>query len=368
MSLAILGLATALPTHAISQDRASAVAQAICRATDDRAAILSSLYRQSGIQQRHLVVGADVAEDVLNGTRLSGSIFLPSGGEQDLGPSTGLRMEYYAAQAAPLAINAARAALHNARVAAANLTHLVTVSCTGFSAPGVDCDLIEQLGMSPSVLRTHVGFMGCHGAINGLRVAQAFADGVPNARILLCAVELCSIHFHYEWDPKKLVANVLFADGAAAVVGAPAAETQAITPRVCATGSNLFPNTASAMTWKIGDHGFTMTLSTRIPGLINSNLRSWLEHWLKQNRLAIADVGAWAVHPGGPRILNVVEECLGLPQNALDVSREVLAECGNMSSPTVLFVVERLCQLRAPRPYVVLAFGPGLVVEAALIA
>src|SRR5262249_48320084 len=151
-------------------------------------------------------------------------------------------------------------------------------------------------------------------------------------------VELCSIHFHYQWDPKKLVANALFADGAAALIGAPdmAAPTDAW--RAVATGSYLFPDTSYAMTWDIGDHGFEMSLSTRIPGLIANSLKSWLDTWLGQNGLTLADVGSWAVHPGGPRVLNAVEECLGLPAGCLDTSRAVLADCGNMSSPTVLFI------------------------------
>jgi len=213
----------------------------------------------------------------------------------------------------------------------------------------------------------HVGFMGCHGAINGLRVAQAFADGQPAAHVLLCAVELCSLHYFYGWDPKKLVANSLFADGAAAVVGVSDSLRSAADWRVTATGSCLFSHTAYAMTWDIGDHGFEMSLSTRIPGLIAANLRPWVESWLAQQDLRIEQVATWAVHPGGPRILSAVEESLGLDRDALAVSREVLATFGNMSSPTLLFILERLRRRQAPRPCVALGFGPGLVVEAALL-
>jgi predicted naringenin-chalcone synthase len=367
MSLAILGLGTAVPDHSISQERAGAVARALCCHTDDQAEILPGLYRQSGINQRHFVIGADVMDDILAGTRHSQSIFLASGGEGDYGPSTGARMEFYVREALPLACRASLQALERSNVRSESITHIVTVSCTGFSAPGVDYGLIKQLGLPPTVQRTNVGFMGCHGAVNGLRVAQAYADAAPGTRVLLCAVELCSIHFHYQWNPKKLVANALFADGAAAVVGAPAAESHDDAWRVAATGSCLFPNTAYAMTWSIGDHGFDMHLSTRIPNLIAGALKPWLEEWLGQHGLSLAAVGSWAVHPGGPRVVNVVEECLGLGSGVLDVSREILAQCGNMSSPTVLFILDRLRQLRAPRPCVVLGFGPGLVAEAALI-
>lgn len=366
MSFAILGLGTALPSHEITQSRAAEVAKVICCRTDDQATMMPNLYQHACIDTRHFVIGDEVMQDVLNGTKLSQSVFLPTGEEGDRGPGTGERMRYYLEEARPLAVRAAGQALARSELPADAITHLVTVSCTGFAAPGVDIALIKELELPPTIQRTHVGFMGCHGAVNGLRVVQAFADADADARVLMCAVELCSIHFHYQWDPKRNVANALFADGAAAVAGAPEAAGPRDAWKLKATGSCLFPDSEFAMTWHIGDHGFEMTLSTRIPGLIAEALRPWLTRWLDRHGLAIEDVGSWAVHPGGPRILNAVEEGLCLEKDALVLSREVLAECGNMSSPTVLFILERLRRRRAPRPCVVLGFGPGLMAEAAL--
>jgi predicted naringenin-chalcone synthase len=285
-------------------------------------------------------------------------------GGTDPGPSTRQRMEHFAEQAAPLLSAASQAALDRAGLRATDITHLVLVSCTGFSAPGVDIQLIKRLGLASTVQRTQVGFMGCHGAINGLRVAQALTGADPAARVLLGAVELCSHHYHYGWDPKRLVANALFADGAAAVVGSAPGPAEAW--RVTATGSCLFPDSEYAMTWTIGDYGFDMTLSTRVPALIAENLRPWLTSWLIGQGLTLEQVASWAAHPGGPRILTAVEEALGLDERATADSRAVLAECGNMSSPTVLFVLQRLQHRQAPRPCVALGFGPGLVAEAAL--
>ncbi len=248
-----------------------------------------------------------------------------------------------------------------------DLTHLVTVSCTGFFAPGIDRELIETLDLDPSIQRTHVGFMGCHGALNGLRVARAFTSAEPCTRVLLCAVELCTLHYHYSWNPSKMIANALFADGAAALVGV----SEALAPggcwRVVGSGSCLLPNSADAMTWTIGDHGFEMTLAKNVPGIIARHLRPWLERWLSGLGMSLADVRSWAVHPGGPRILTAVEEGLSLGTHELDVSRAILSEFGNMSSPTILFILDRLRSLEAPRPCVALAFGPGLVAEAALL-
>jgi predicted naringenin-chalcone synthase len=184
--------------------------------------------------------------------------------------------------------------------------------------------------------------------------------------VLVCAVELCSLHYHYGWDPEKMVANALFADGAAAVVGAPDTVAPADAWCLDATGSCLFPASAEAMTWAIGDHGFEMTLSPLVPDLIGAHLRPWLENWLGRHGVRLSQVASWAVHPGGPRILTAIEKTLGLPRSANTVAREVLAECGNMSSPTVLFLLDRLREQRAPRPCVALGFGPGLTAEAML--
>jgi predicted naringenin-chalcone synthase len=365
MSFVIRGLGTALPPTVVSQAEAEAVTRNLCRLGPDESALLATLYRHTGIRERHVLFDRQVVRDVIEGTRHSGSVFLPSEKPGDLGPTTSQRMAVYEEHALPLAERAARAALEPSGVRPGDVTHLVTVSCTGFSAPGVDIALIKRLGLGPGVQRTHVGFMGCHGALNGLRVAAAYTGADPAACVLLCAVELCSLHFHYQWNPKRLVANALFADAAGAVVGTggPAGPDGW---RVAASGSCLFPDSEYAMTWDIGDHGFDMTLSTRVPNLIRANLRPWLENWLGGHGLTLGQIASWAVHPGGPRVLTDIEVALGLTAGATDVSREVLAECGNVSSATVVFLLERLRRQNAPRPCVALGFGPGLVVEAAL--
>jgi predicted naringenin-chalcone synthase len=172
------------------------------------------MYAHTGVATRHLVFPAEVVRDVLEGTRTSGSVFLPSGKPDDRGPTTAQRMQHYAADAPPLAVAASCRALEEAQVRAETISHLVTVSCTGFAAPGVDLSLIHGLGLPATVQRCNVGFMGCHGAINGLRVASAFTTAGPSARVLLCAVELCSLHYFYGWAPQQVIANALFADGA----------------------------------------------------------------------------------------------------------------------------------------------------------
>jgi predicted naringenin-chalcone synthase len=362
MSLAIHGLASAVPAHAMSQDQAAALAcDVVCR-TDQQRRLVNVLYRRSGVENRNTVLPHRLAMNWLHASEPDGG---DAPGAATLGPSTRERMQYFAELAAPLALEAARGALAASGAARSEITHLVTVTCTGFAAPGVDTALVKELELRPTTQRVQVGFMGCHGAINGLRVAQGLAAGDANARVLLCAVELCSLHYRFRWDPERLVANAIFGDGAAALVGG-AAIASDDRWKLLATGSVLLPDSADAMTWNIGDHGFEMTLQPQVPDLIEQHLRPWLEDWLAEHGLDMSSIGSWAVHPGGPRILAAVEEALGLPREATEVSREILARHGNMSSPTVLFILERLLRQAARRPCVALGFGPGMFAEGAI--
>lgn len=363
MSMGLLGLGTALPRHRISQrDAAAGAAEVSCR-SDEQRRLLPVLYRKAGVQSRHSVLlDADAGPPIERQT-----FFHAARDAQDRGPTTAARMERYEEAAGPLALAAARAALADGQIDPATITHVITVSCSGFSAPGFDWTLLHDLPLSPATARTHIGYMGCHGALNALRVARGFSAD-PRARVLVCALELCSLHHQYGWDPDQIVANALFADGAAAVVcGASTPDHQHLL-RVIDQASTIVPDTADAMQWRIGDHGFQMKLSPRVPELVQRCLRPWLEAWLAGHGLTPATVGSWAVHPGGPRILSACAAGLELPIDRFRESQDVLAELGNMSSPTVLFILDRLRRRQAPRPCVMLGFGPGLAIEAALVA
>lgn len=220
------------------------------------------------------------------------------------------------------------------------------------------------IALARDVGRVNIGFMGCHGAFNGLRAAAALVHEAPEARVLLCCVELCSLHFAYGFNRQRVVANALFADGAAAAILAPAGQAAL---HLHDTASLLTRDSAGAMTWRIGDHGFEMGLTLEVPRRIRASLREWLEPWLATCRLRIGDVAHWAIHPGGPEIVQAVIDALGIRAEAGDVSRAILAEHGNMSSPTILFILQRMRARRASGPIVALGFGPGLVFEAALL-
>ncbi len=357
MGLNILGLATALPEYVLTQKDAAAIAHRICCQTAEQARILKVIYRRAGVATRHCVVPHEFALNWVESSS-EGAIAVAT----EMGPTTSERMQMYEQHAGPLAVRAATGALLACGVPAKRISHLVTVSCTGFFAPGIDIELIDRLKLSPRTERINVAFMGCHGAINGMRTALALATADPEARVLMLAVELCSLHYRFPWDPEHFMGNALFADGAAALVGG-GVGYEGLT--VAATGSCVLPDSREAIGWKVGDHGFEMTLSAKVPDLIKNHLRPWLDEWLASHGLSVERVGSWAIHPGGPRILSAVEESLRMGPVA-SVSRQVLSECGNMSSPTVLFIVERLQRSQAPRPYVALAFGPGLTAEAAL--
>lgn len=354
MSSKILGIGTALPGCVLPQSRAASIASRVSGHNPEETERLAFLYGLTGIERRHVTI-LDEGEAVPDAFA-----------ESVDGPSTAWRMERYDRLAPPLAHRSCMAALEAAAVPAKAVTHLVTVSCTGFSAPGVDLKLVRSLDLSPIVERTHVGFMGCHGALNGLRVVQALAASIPEAVVLLCATELCSLHFTYGPGSDRSVSNALFADGSAALVATSVEEDSENRWRIQASGSVLIPETSAAMTWTVGDQGFAMTLAPEVPRLIRQHLRPWLTTWLGGHGLTPEDVASWAVHPGGPKILDAVRDTLELPNEALADSRAVLSAHGNMSSPTLLFILQRMMRRGAPRPCVALGFGPGLVVEATL--
>jgi predicted naringenin-chalcone synthase len=362
MPLHIHGIGTAVPPHAISQEEAAETAALYGCTAPEQQRQLKALYRLSRVKKRHSVVLQSGSSD----GKARQSFFAPMRGEDDRGPSTAERMARYERDAPVLGAQAARAALANAGRTSGDVTHLVTVSCTGFSAPNFDLGLVRELGLPWTVARTHVGFMGCHGALNGLRVAGGYAAGDPDACVLVCAVELCSLHYQYGWNSDLAVSNGIFADGAAALVGGGKAGAGGDDWVLARSGSSLLEDSAELMAWRIGNHGFEIALSARVPGVIEAALAPWLDGWLAAQQLTRDRIATWAVHPGGPRILESVASATGIRREDYAISQEVLGEFGNMSSPTILFILDRLRQRRAPRPCLALGFGPGLAVEAAL--
>ncbi len=368
----ILSIGTGVPQFQVDcRTSAKFAAQTSC-VDEEHARKVNVLYRRTGIETR----GSVLLEET-PGEDATHEFYPPAVDIHDRGPSTKRRNDRFGAAAPDLAHRAAAAALESSGLAADEITHLVTVTCTGFNAPGIDIALIDRLGLPRTTERIQVGFMGCHAAINGLRAARGLVAANPNAKVLLCCVELCSLHFQYGDDTDLIVSNALFADGAGAMViqhGSGAADELGALDRsetavgsVVATGSCLVPESRDAMTWRIGDHGYLMTLSAQVPGLIEQHLESFLTDWLAAQGESIESVGGWAAHPGGSRILSSVESALKLDSEALRISRSVLANHGNMSSATMLFILQKFAEAAVPKPWLMLGFGPGLEIEVALI-
>ncbi len=279
--------------------------------------------------------------------------------------STGARMERYLVEALPLGKDAASSALDRAGVPASEVGMLVVCSCTGYVTPGLDILLARDLGLPPDAQRVFVGHMGCYAAMPGLGVAADYVALNARPAMLLC-VELPSLHVQPPTvDAQQVVAHALFSDAAAAVVLVPVETGH----RVAEVAARTDTTTADHMTWHITDLGFRMGLSPQVPDVLARHVGPMIGDLVGRHGLTTRNVTSWAVHPGGPRILDVVEEQLGLDAADMVASRQTLAEHGNCSSPTVLLILDLLT--RRPGglggPTVAMAFGPGLTIYAALL-
>jgi predicted naringenin-chalcone synthase len=276
-------------------------------------------------------------------------------------PSTAARMQAYERLAPDLATLAAERL--DLGPAARDITHVVVASCTGFSAPGIDLLLVERLGLCPNVERTMVGFMGCYAAINALKLARHIVRSEPESKVLVVCVELCTLHFQESAELEQVLSFLLFGDGCAAAIVSAEPHGLAL-DRFKAL---LSPQAADQITWNIRDQGFDMVLSGQVPQSVAAALRSGREEIF--GNAAVEDIDLWAVHPGGRSILDAVESALGLGTEALAASREVLRCYGNMSSATILFVLEALMATARPKMRGCgMAFGPGLTAETLLFS
>jgi predicted naringenin-chalcone synthase len=271
-------------------------------------------------------------------------------------PTTGARMARYR----EAALGLARQAIAALDIAAERRTisHLIVASCTGFTAPGLDFDIMQDAGLAPSVERTIVGFMGCFAAVNALKLARHVVRSEPSAKVLVVNLELSSLHLQEQWELEKLLSFLLFGDGCGACL-------VSAEPTGLALGrfsADVIPRSAELITWHIGDQGFAMHLSGQVPGRIRRWLRDHGGGILGHR--TVHDIALWAVHAGGRTILDAVQHGLLLPADALRYSRDVLRDCGNMSSATLVFVLERILRSsQATGDGIAMAFGPGLTVE-----
>ncbi len=360
-------IATANPPLRRSQAYAAAFMQRIEGQPEAIRRRIPQIYDRSGIEFRFSCIEdyGRVPEDF---------DFYPPDWSLTPQPTTADRNRKYRTAALPLAERVARDALTQAGLAPAEVTHLIAVSCTGFFAPGIDVELVRRLGLSPHTRRAMIGFMGCYAAFNALRVADGFCRSHPGARVLLVCVELCTLHFQVSRTMESAVVNAIFSDGAAAAVLAARPEAAG---RLAYAGDHcvLDDDSMDHMTWDIGDTGFDMGLSSRVPAVIARHLPAFLDALLTPHALSLSDVDFWAIHPGGRAIVEKARDVLTLSDDAVHDSLEVLRLHGNMSSPTILFILKRFLDRhraevaagrRGFRHGVAMAFGPGLTLEGCL--
>jgi predicted naringenin-chalcone synthase len=328
--------------------------------------LVNFIYNQSAVDQRYSVM-----EDF--GGNDASSLF--KGGEDGywIEPTTAQRNDVYCDKSKELAVDVVQRLLDKAEdFDVQQITHVVTVSCTGFFNPGIDYHVVRQFHLNPSVQRYHLGFMGCYAAFPAMRMAEQFCAADPEAVVLVLCLELCSLHLQLdEENPEGLVASSLFADGAAAAL------VSARKPRegsgyfeIMKHASALAPAGEQDMAWEIGDNGFNIVLSSYVPEILGANIHDLVRDLIRNAGLGLDDVSSWAVHPGGKSILDKVGEGLGLDPRHLAVSRDILREYGNMSSATILFVLQRMLDRGSSAqngPTCAMAFGPGLTVEMSLL-
>ncbi|WP_400193211.1 type III polyketide synthase [Hymenobacter sp. B81] len=358
-------IGTALPVHRLPQPQ---IADFMARAhgmEEGEARKLRALYRLSGIGYRHSVLPD-------YGRQPGAFTFFPNTPDLEPFPTVGARMRVYRREALPLAAEAALDCLRQAPEVALNtITHLISVSCTGMYAPGLDIELVQHLGLRPDVQRTCVNFMGCYAAFNALKLADAICRANPRSRVLIVSTELCTLHFQKRAEEDHLLANALFGDGAAAalVLGEPAPGRPNL--ELAAFHCGLEPDGMADMAWHVNDFGFEMTLSSYVPRLVRQGIRQLTEGLLRHLPVRLADVQHFAIHPGGRRILEAIEQELGLSPADNRHAYQVLREVGNLSSATVLFVLREMQRsLQAEEdgaPVLSFAFGPGLTLEAMLL-
>jgi predicted naringenin-chalcone synthase len=359
----ITAIGTANPVTKVSQAAISEFMIQAMSLSDYDARKLRTIFKASSIEFRHSVI-----EDY---NKLSGFTFYPNTHDFNPFPSTRDRMILYKKNALPLALSAINKCFEKKpSIHKKDVSHLITVSCTGMYAPGIDIELVNALNLSTSIERTSINFMGCYAAFNAIKLANAICESNSNATVLIVCVELCSIHFQREATEDNMLANALFGDGCAALI-VQAKKHSGIQLEMESFFCEIAHEGENDMAWAIGDQGFEMMLSSYVPTIIQSGIRKLTSSLLAQTPATLSDISFFAIHPGGKRILEVIERELGVTREQNKFAYSVLQNFGNMSSPTVLFVLndifDQLTQADDGKRILSFAFGPGLTMESMVL-
>ncbi|MDH4057119.1 MAG: type III polyketide synthase [Cyclobacteriaceae bacterium] len=359
----ITSLGVAVPPNCFHQDTIASFMQKAMQLDYENERKLKTIFRSSGINTRYSVLN-DYGKQ-------SGFDFYSNSTDFEPFPSTERRLGQYRNSALPLALEAVRKCLEgNPGVSAESFTHLIVVSCTGMYAPGLDIELVKELSLREDVNRTCIAFMGCYAAFNAIKAADSFCKAQHDAIVLIVCVELCTIHFQKEASEDNLLANALFGDGAAAM----------IMQRMPQPGWNLSPeifhnalayNGREHMAWNIGNMGFEMKLSSYVPDVIQKGIKKLTDSLLDRVDKKIEEMSRFAIHPGGKKILEVIEHELGITKEQNEPAYATLSRFGNMSSSTIVFVLDhilrKLTKDDQDKHMLSFAFGPGLTLESMLL-
>lgn len=351
----IISIGTAVPAYCHQQMDILEFMQKIYAASETDKRKLRFLYQQSAIKQRYSVI-ADYSRNINEWK------FYPQSENLEPFPSLEQRMAVYNKQAPLLSVDAVRNCLNHVHDPK-KITHLITVSCTGMSAPGLDLQLVELMDLEKNIFRTSVNFMGCYAAIHALKIADAFCRADVKAQVLIVCTELCTIHFQREATMDNMAASLLFGDGSAAAL-ITSNENDLPGLYIDDFYSEVIPKGKRDMAWELSSTGFLMTLSGYIPELIQEDFLRITERALGKENISINQITNWCIHPGGKRILEAIQKSLCFENGQLKPSYEVLEEFGNLSSASILFVLKKTMeQNKNIKKMFAAAFGPGLTVE-----
>lgn len=354
----ISNIGTANPSYKLDQEKIVPVISHILGLNKQRTAVLENVYKNSAIKNRYSVL-ADY-------NRKIGEFEFFSNKDDGVFPTTAQRMKIYEAEAIKIGIAAVKQCLPNLDEMKSSITHLITVSCTGMYTPGLDIDLMTILKLNADVQRFCINFMGCYGAFPALRLADAICRSNPKAKVLLVAVELCSLHVQKTESVENIVSSSLYSDGAAAVL-----IESTLPQHPCIMIENFYTAVAKDslqhMTYNIGDYGFYMYLSGKVPEIISKGANNLVSMLLQHTNVNLSEVDLFAIHPGGKRVLEACEKAFNIPASANVDSYNILKNYGNMSSATVLFVLKeilsKLSNTHHNQTLISMSFGPGLTLE-----
>jgi alkylresorcinol/alkylpyrone synthase len=361
----IVAVRSAFPAHRYPQDELArtyaAIADAAGGLRPSQRALIDRLYANAGVATRH--------------TALPAGEYAALAASPDAGPA--LANDRYIQEATALGERALRSALSSAGLAASELDYLIVTSVTGVTVPSLDARLIPRLGLRPDITRLPVFGLGCVAGAAGLARLHDYLLAWPGHVGALLAVELCTLTL-----PKRavttadLVASALFGDGAAALVatGGAAGEAGAGSarrvPQVVATRSEVYPDSGDTLGWRLGDDGFRIVLTAELAEVVEGRLSGSVTAFLSEHGLTLDDIGSWIIHPGGPKVLDAAQRALKLPDSALAASRRSLSQAGNMSSVSVLHILELTADEDRPAPEsygMMIGLGPGVSAELLLL-